>query len=79
MTNESWLQSVVRSWLILLRSINLLYEPTIIRSNYCRCTRADPVPVDGGIPLVEFHAAGGGEDGQQVKFFFVGKVVKYFL
>ena len=25
--------------------------------------------MDGGIPLVEFHAAGGGGDGQQVKFF----------
>ena len=27
--------------------------------------------MDGGIPLVEFHSAGGGGDGQQVKFFFL--------
>ena len=34
--------------------------------------------MDGGIPLVEFHSAGGGGDGQQVKFFF-WKSGKVFL
>ena len=61
----------------LIECKRIYYEPTIIRSNYCRCTRADPVPVDGGIPLVEFHSAGGGGDGQQVKFFF-GKYFDIF-
>ena len=29
-----------------------------------RCTKDDPVPVENGIPLVEFHAAGGMGDNQ---------------
>ena len=37
------------------------------RTNYYRCTKDDPVPVESGIPLVEFHAAGGRGDNQQVK------------
>ena len=31
--------------------------------------------MDGGIPLVEFHSAGGGGDGQQVKFFLKSRKV----
>ena len=70
-----------KTLLILIERKIIYYEPTIIRSNYYRCTRADPVPAD--IPLVEYHSSGGGGDGQQVKFFFVfysksQNILKYF-